>query len=99
MQTEMLHVTSIMLVRKKISHLLGTESLGRYDENVSQTTCHETEDCMYKKKHVKSTKDVEEWNIVLESLESAVIGTACTRPVYGEKLLDLYIRELNKDEI
>lgn len=96
MQTEMLHVTSIMLVRKKISHLLGTESLGRYDENVSQTTCHETEDCMYKKKHVKSTKDVEEWNIVLES---AVISTACTRPVYREKLLDLYIRELNKDEI
>lgn len=52
-----------------------------------------------KKKHAKLTKDVEEWNIVLESLGSAVIDTACTRTVCGEKWLDHYVRGLNEDEI
>lgn len=80
---------------------------------ICQSTYHWAKDCPHRRNEVKLTEDenVEECNITLytkvvtdsqifltESLGSAIIDTACTRTVCGEKWLDSYIKDLKQSQ-
>lgn len=82
---------------------------------ICQSTFHWVKDCPHKKELVKLTEECEseehpeECNITLfskeseifmvEALGSAVIDTACTRTVCGEKWLDSYVSGLNGADV
>ncbi|XP_024125019.2 uncharacterized protein LOC112144625 [Oryzias melastigma] len=82
---------------------------------ICQSTYHWAKDCPHRRNDVKLTEDedVEECNITLfteaamteseifltESQGSAIIDTACTRTVCGEKWLESYIKDLNRSQI
>jgi len=81
---------------------------------ICQSTYHWAKDCPHRRNEVKLTEDthVEECNITLftkaamtdpeifltESLGSAIIDTACTRTVCGEKWLESYVKDLSKSQ-
>lgn len=81
---------------------------------ICQSTYHWAKDCPHRRNEVKLAEDenVEECNITLftkvmtdseifltESLGSAIIDTACTRTVCGEKWLDSYMKDLSQSQI
>ena len=81
---------------------------------VCQSIYHWAKGCPTKSEHAKLTEDerqteIEECNITLlskdtlifmvQSLGSAVIDTACTRSVCGEKWLGHYVSQLTQDEL
>lgn len=80
---------------------------------ICQSTFHWAKDCPHRSEQVRLTENVEECNITLftkdsmsnaeifltESLGSAIIDTACTRTVCGEKWLENYIEDLDQDQV
>lgn len=80
---------------------------------ICQSTYHWAKDCPHRTEQAKLTEDVEQCNITLfsketlsdaevfmvESLGSAVIDTACTKTVCGQKWFDHYVSGLKTAEL